>query len=187
VGKTRLSPEDWATAALTALADGGLGAVRVEAIAPRLGASKGSFYWHFADRAALVEAALALWEERDADTFLQALAPGADPRARLRALFELVLDDPHAGEVDAALAADAGDPQVAAALERVSRRRVRSLERTFADLGLDRAETRRRALSAYSAYLGFVTLRRQVPGLVPAGRRARRSYVDAQVGLLTEP
>ena len=187
MGRTRLSPEDWAAAALGALADGGLAAIRVEALAPGLGASKGSFYWHFADRAALVDAALELWEERDTDTFVHALEPIEDPEDRLRELFELVLSDPHAGEVDAALAADAADPQVAAALERVSQRRMALLERTFADLGFTRSEARRRALAAYSAFLGFVTLRRQVPGLVPAGRRARQSYVDAQVELLTTP
>jgi AcrR family transcriptional regulator len=185
VGKTRLTPGDWAAAALAALAEGGLAAVRVEALAPGLGASKGSFYWHFTDRAALVDAALALWEEHD--MFERALAADAAPQRRLRDLFELVLDDPRAGDVDAALAADAADPHVATALDRVAKRRMGLLEETFGDLGFGRPEARRRSLAAYSAYLGFVTLRRQVPGLVPEGRRARRSYVDAQVDLLTAP
>jgi AcrR family transcriptional regulator len=32
-------------------------------LAKQLGATKGSFYWHFANREALVEAALAEWEQ----------------------------------------------------------------------------------------------------------------------------
>ena len=186
MGKTRLRPDDWAAAALSALADGGLGAVRVEALAPGLGASKGSFYWHFADRAALVDAALALWEERDGETFAETLDPDEDPHEQLRALFALVLDDPHAGEVDAALATDASDPQVASALERVTRRRLRTLEQLFGALGFGRGQARRRALTAYSAYLGVITLRRHAPGLMPESRRARQAYVDEQVELLTE-
>ena len=185
VGKTRLTPDDWAAAALTALADGGLSAVRVEALAPGLGASKGSFYWHFTDRAALVEAALAMWEERDGDAFIGELAPIADPADRLARLFTLVLDDPHAGEVDAALAPDAGEPHVAAALARVTQRRLRVLEKTFGELGFTKADARRRALASYSAYLGLVILRRHAPGLLPSGRRGRHAYADAQAALLT--
>jgi AcrR family transcriptional regulator len=55
----------------------------------RLGATKGSFYWHFADREALVEAALADWEhshtaaviaeiETSSDDPLQQLRPSSD-------------------------------------------------------------------------------------------------------------
>ena len=186
VGKTRLTPDDWAAAALTALADGGLSAVRVEALAPRLGASKGSVYWHFADRAALVQAALTLWEERDGDAFVGALEPIDDPLERLRELFELVLGDEHEGEVEAALAADAAEPHVAAALDRVTRRRLELLEDTFDDLGFGRAEARRRALCAYSAFLGLVMLRREVPELLPEGRRARDAHAATQVALLTD-
>ncbi|WP_412543871.1 TetR/AcrR family transcriptional regulator [Longispora sp. K20-0274] len=61
--RRRLTAEDWAEAALLAFAEGGLAAVAVEPIATRLGATKGSFYWHFPHRDALVVAALALWSD----------------------------------------------------------------------------------------------------------------------------
>jgi AcrR family transcriptional regulator len=47
---------------LLRLCDQGIDAVRVEVLARDLGVSKGSFYWHFSDRAALLEAVLGLWE-----------------------------------------------------------------------------------------------------------------------------
>jgi AcrR family transcriptional regulator len=53
-----LSKADWTEAALDALAGDGLSNVAVEPLARRLGATKGSFYWHFANRAELIAATL---------------------------------------------------------------------------------------------------------------------------------
>ena len=53
----------WTDAALEALAGGGIAAVRVEPLAKTLGVTKGSFYWHFADRRALLDAMLARWAD----------------------------------------------------------------------------------------------------------------------------
>ena len=58
---TRLDAAAWIAAAFDALADGGIDAVRVEPLAKALGITKGSFYWHFADRRALLDAMLDAW------------------------------------------------------------------------------------------------------------------------------
>ena len=60
-----LHPNDWVQAALSRLREQGIDAVRVELLARDLGVSKGSFYWHFHDRAALLEALLGLWEAEE--------------------------------------------------------------------------------------------------------------------------
>lgn len=49
-----LSKADWTEAALAALARDGLASVAVEPLALQLGTTKGSFYWHFTDRADLI-------------------------------------------------------------------------------------------------------------------------------------
>src|SRR5438128_10889157 len=54
---------DWLKAARLALLHRGPDAVRVEPLARGLGVTKGSFYWHFKDRNALLEALLREWEE----------------------------------------------------------------------------------------------------------------------------
>ena len=54
--KLRLGPEDWVMAGFRALAADGPQAVRAETLARGLGATKGSFYWHFKDLAALHQA-----------------------------------------------------------------------------------------------------------------------------------
>ena len=51
---TRLSSADWEGAALDSLAEHGLAGLAVEPLARQLGVTKGSFYWHFADREALL-------------------------------------------------------------------------------------------------------------------------------------
>ena len=57
------SRASWITAALEVLASEGIGRVRVEPLAKKLGVTKGSFYWHFDDRPALHAAMLAQWQE----------------------------------------------------------------------------------------------------------------------------
>ena len=51
-------------AAFDALANGGIDAVRVDPLAKKLGVTRGSFYWHFKDRAALHTAMLKDWRKR---------------------------------------------------------------------------------------------------------------------------
>jgi len=62
---TSLQPADWIQAALGRLARHGLDEVRVELLARELGVSKGSFYWHFRDRAELWERMLQAWESSE--------------------------------------------------------------------------------------------------------------------------
>src|SRR5215471_10025288 len=54
---------DWLKAARLALLHRGVAGVRVERLARDLEVTKGSCYWHFRDRAALLETLLCAWEE----------------------------------------------------------------------------------------------------------------------------
>jgi AcrR family transcriptional regulator len=177
----RLGADDWARAALEALGEGGVAAVRVEALAPRVGASKGSFYWHFADRAALIDAALAIWERESTEAVIAELEAIEDAPARLRRLFALAFGDRAGGRVDAGLAAHAGDPQVGPVLRRVTQRRLAFLEATYRELGHPPATARHRALAAYSAYIGLYAVRLAAPAAVPEPLDA---YLDELLAML---
>ena len=88
--QARTPRDDWIAAGLKALARGGPEAVRVEPLARELGATKGSFYWHFNDRAMLLEALLDDWERTVVDDVVaQIEGGGGDARDRLRRLFAL--------------------------------------------------------------------------------------------------
>ncbi|GAA3671845.1 hypothetical protein GCM10022224_040030 [Nonomuraea antimicrobica] len=154
-----MSADDWAKAALTALAEGGLAAVAVEPLAARLGASKGSFYWHFPNRQALVQAALEHWE-RDTDKITARLGRIPDPRERLRTLLEWAFADPAAAAISFRLISEADDPQIAEVAKRVNERRMSFMCATLVETGRPEPEARRRVLAGYASYLGIAALRR---------------------------
>ncbi len=190
--KGPLTAGDWTEAALAALARGGVAAVAVEPIAKSLGATKGSFYWHFADRNALLQSALDLWERRDTDRVIAAVDQTQDAATRLRALLRLAFTSAvedvarapeDGGGVELALQASASHPLVAPALARVTTRRLEFLTALFTELGLPSSRARGRALLAYTAFLGHEQLAHATPGLLPTGR-AVGSHIDRLVEAL---
>ena len=182
--RKRLTPRAWAAAALEALAEGGVTAVAVEPVAARLSTTKGSFYWHFRNRDALLEAALLLWERTDTEGVITLLEAEPDPRLRLRDLLTVVLGTPagHASaRVELALQPAAAHPLVAPVLARVTRRRLDYITGLFTALGFPADEARRRSVFAFTAYLGLAQLSHATPEFAPAAAELP-AYVD---GLLT--
>ncbi len=173
---SRLSAADWEAAALDALADAGLAGVAVESLARRLGVTKGSFYWHFADRDALLRATLRRWENSYTERVIARVAEVRDARERLHRLIGTVLADLRSDRIHIALAAS-GHPLVREAMARVTRRRLAYLESCYVDLGRPPREARRSALLAYTAYVGLVHLRLEAPRELP-GKDAVAAYVE---------
>jgi AcrR family transcriptional regulator len=174
-GPTRLTAETWTGVALEAIAEGGLAAVSVEGLARRLGATKGSFYWHFDHRDALIEATLAAWEAGETVEVARMLAPVTDAASRLRVLLGAALDERPGARVEAALLADSHVPLVRASLERATRARTDYLRRLFERMGV--ADPRDRATTGFAIYLGLLHMRR-----VGASGTPRGEELDAYVG-----
>ncbi|UYM06713.1 TetR/AcrR family transcriptional regulator [Solicola gregarius] len=183
MSRGQVSRQDWLNAALDALADGGVAAVRVDVLARRLGMTRGSFYWHFKDRDALVAAALEEWELVCTTRTIEQLETIADPGERLRTLLTHALDIEALSRLEPAIVAHAGDPVVAPILRRVTERRVDFLAEVYAELGYDRGDARHQALVAYAAYTGWLQLRSTAPDVLPeladAGRTGEvaRAYL----------
>lgn len=180
----RLSREDWTKAALQALAEDGLSAVAVEPLARRLGATKGSFYWHFKDRDDLIAATLQRWETEDTAAVIEQVVSIDDPYQRLLALADEALGGALSGGYDAAILAAATDPRVQPALVRVTNTRMDFIERLYRDLGVGKKEARQHARLTYSLFLGMSQLGRAEGGKKPS-HAAIKSAVDTAVrGLL---
>lgn len=158
----RLSARDWSSAALDAIATGGISAVSVERLARQLGVTKGSFYWHYSNREALLVAALDLWTE-EIDDLAAAARRVPEPLQRARDMFRLASRKHRAHAAYAALAAHADHPLIRPALKQVAKRRMDDMTQVFCDLGLDPDTARQRAQLTVSAYLGFMTLLRHLP------------------------
>ena len=157
------------------LAAVGVRGVSVERLAKELGATKGSFYWHFKDRSALIESSLTEWERRATDELIERASGIEDPRDRLKWLFRIAFDETAGVGIDTALMADADEPVVASALERVAAKRLGYIEAQFKAMRVK--DSSDRALLTYTAFVGLVQLRRTAPALTPHGRRSTR-YVS---------
>src|SRR5215208_6112236 len=147
-----LGREDWLRAARRVLLTRGADGVRVEPLARDLGVTKGSFYWHFANRGDLLEALLVEWEQET--SLLSEALRRANPRGELPAIVAELSRRNLASErgespSDAAIFAwAANDPDVARRVNRVEEERMQ----------LFRKLTGKKALADlfYYAYHGFL-------------------------------
>ena len=160
--RSRLTAADWEGAALDLIAEHGVFAVAVEPLARRLGVTKGSFYWHFANRDALLDATLRRWEHADAEDLMAQVDRIVDPRERLEELFRRTSREMRSHVIYSALLKALDHPAVQPVMQRVSQRRIQYLAVAFRSLGLARREAMDRARLAYSAYVGFLQLMLQL-------------------------
>jgi AcrR family transcriptional regulator len=187
-GEPTLTAADWAEAALQLLAEKGLGALTVAALAARLGVTKGSFYWHFAGRADLLAAALSRWEERSTTDNMRGLDAIPDARRRLELLLDAGAQPPRSRSLYAALAEAADDPVVRKALSRVASARIAYLEKCYADLGLTPTLAAMHAVLAYAAYRGLLQLAHEAPAALPSDWSIYPGVVrDALIPLTAAP
>ncbi len=160
--KNRLNADDWLVAALDEIAGHGVHALAVEPLARRLGVTKGSFYWHFENRDALLKGAIELWEKQEQETLFDVVEPIEDPRERLRRLFSRVGEEMRSHIIYGELLKALDHELVKPIMARVVKRRLDFLARAFRQIGLDRQQSQHRALLCYSVYAGFLQLNLQL-------------------------
>ncbi len=186
-GRNRLSADDWLNAALDEIAAHGVHALAVEPLARRLGVTKGSFYWHFENRDALLKGAIELWERQEQETLIDAVEPIADPHERLRRLFMRVSEELRThiiyGELLKALDHDLVKP----AMTRVVKKRLDFLARAFRQTGLDRQQAQHRALLCYSVYAGFLQTSLQLGYPQFKDHAELEGFIDHTIATLIPP
>jgi AcrR family transcriptional regulator len=161
--KATVSKEAWLEGAWALLAEAGDEALRVEVLARRLSITKGSFYWHFADREALLQGVLDAWEKRESEGLMAQLHGGgekAKPKGQLRALLAW-LAPRLGGEAGLRLWARR-DKACAKVVATIDAQRLSVLEKTFAASGAGAKEAAARARLAYALLLTDPFL--QTPG-----------------------
>jgi len=150
----RLDRQAWIHAGLAAMAEGGVEAVRIEPLAATMKVTKGSFYWHFKDRPALLAALLEAWQaSATGDIIARVEARGGDAQQKLGHLFAIVIGAD--GRLDMAVRNWADqDPAAHAAMNAVDRRRLDYVADLFSTLGFGAAEALARARFAYQGLIG---------------------------------
>jgi AcrR family transcriptional regulator len=161
--KKRLSRDDWVDAAVALGAEVGFEKLAVEPLAAKLGATRGSFYWHFTDRADLITAVLAKWENQAAKAIIEELAPLPANEA-LASLISTAFGASASEDLaEWQLFAASDDPLIGPAVARVHQLRIDFLERLFLARGSSKQLAKDSAQLAYATYLGSLTLRRLNP------------------------
>jgi AcrR family transcriptional regulator len=144
--KNSLGREDWLNAALESLNERGIDAVKVLPLSHKLGVTRGSFYWHFEDREDLLRQMLEFWERELTDeVIVSANALDASSREKLRYVIHNVLFYRQSRYDTAISAWGMFDEQVAQAMKRVLRKRMRFVGRLLEKSGLDKVDAALRA------------------------------------------
>lgn len=157
--RTQLDPERWVEAATELLAKEGVSGLRVEVIAKRCGVTKGSFYWHFKDRQALLAAVLEFWKEgriRDIEK-TTSVAPGKE-RDQLHYAIEVYGASRNRKGMAIELAVRdwaRHDAHAAAIVESVDLYRLDCTRKLFVAAGMSDAEAKSRSLLLYACVFGL--------------------------------
>lgn len=159
MGHLPLQRDEWIAAARRVLLREGPAGLRVERLARDLGVTKGSFYWHFKNRGALLDALLVEWEEET--SLLDIASSETNLRDALVGLFgelqrRVIASERGESPSDAAMFSwAAASPKIARRVNRAEARRIELLQQLTGQPEL--------ATFAYLAYLGFIMRRRREP------------------------
>lgn len=155
-----LQPYDWLREALNLLVSRGSNAVRITALAESLGVSRGSFYWHFKDRDALLNALIDHWRTKNTAAVVAAMNDGqmlADGILNLFAVWlHFELFDP---KLDAAMR-DWGrqSRKVRRAVESADEERIAAIAALFERNGFSRKLAEVRARVLYFTQVGYYAM-----------------------------
>lgn len=175
----RKSRAEWLEVASEAIAEGGVNAVRVEPLARRLGVTKGSFYWHFEDREALLQALLDDWEQRGTEAIIEEVdREGGDGYQRAYRLWAMTVGDPKLTAELAIRDWSRRDEAVAARVRRIDDRRMGYLRSLLVEIGIPDDDVEAKAMLLYSLLIGneFIAARH--------GRRSRTRVLEDALRVL---
>ncbi|MGE2834793.1 TetR/AcrR family transcriptional regulator [Mycobacterium sp. SMC-4] len=160
----RRSADDWIHAGYAVLADEGSRALKLDRLCARLGVTKGSFYWHFADMATYRRALVTTWAQlRDRDRSHFADLAGLPPRERLSAMMATLLSA-RQWNLERAMREWARiDPAVAESVRAADSLVLAAVRQAFVDAGFTGDEADVRADATFAAGIGFLHLSAKPP------------------------
>jgi AcrR family transcriptional regulator len=166
--RTTLDRNRWISEGLVVLAEDGVAAVRVESLAKRLDVTKGSFYWHFADRPELLAAMLEEWRRSTLTAVVESVwGKPANARQKLQRLWRICfsgrIDNP-GGALEAALRQwSLADARVAELMATVDAERIAFVARIYAELAVDDPEAYARLFYCYVVGRNMAATRVNLP------------------------
>ena len=169
-----LSSADWVEAGFSLLAEQGVKALTVGRLCERVGATKGSFYWHFTDLGTYRRALADTWAEvNDTDRAAFTRLAGLAPRERLSRMMGALLGQRHWMLERAMREWARTDADVASAVAASDRRVRRAVRQAYLDDGFSTEEAAVRADATFAAGVGFLHLSASAPGSKAAAQQQR--------------
>lgn len=159
----RLSAQDWIDFALTTLAHEGFDALKADVLARKLGVSRGSFYWHFADLGAFHAGVIERWKEMATEAIIADIERYQSGEERLDALARHAFGEGAVLETRMRHWAD-NNAEAARALGDIDRRRREYMEELLVGAGIARPLAATRARLLYWTYLGAAWSRNRLTG-----------------------
>ncbi len=162
----RGSADLWLDAAYQLLVEGGVEAVKVMPLAEKLGLSRTSFYWHFADREALLAGLIARWESRNTANLI---ARTEQPAATITEAVLHICDcwiwpDLFDSRLEFAIRTWAlTDPALANTLAKADAARIAAIKALFLRFDYPDAEADIRAHTLYLTQIGYISMRFDEP------------------------
>jgi AcrR family transcriptional regulator len=155
-----LSREDWIEAARLVLISSGVDDVKVDRLAKKLAVTRGSFYWHFKHRKALLDALLSGWETQNRNELAQIRARTELTDAGvIEAVSIWLSEDPAYPTFDMAIRFWARkSPMVAQLVREIDEEWIMLLVAIFEASGDDRMMALARARVTYFHQIGYYAL-----------------------------
>ncbi len=174
--RSQLTPDDWIAAAADLLVHRSIDAVRVDVLAKILNVTRGSFYWHFADRDDLLQRVLLAWQEEQTEQIIARYrTKGVESEQLIRELVELPFHGRAAqkgSSIELAIRAWARRDEMArGVVDRVDSKRLEYLQGCFLSLGHSEDDAKSRAFLLYCYMQSESLFRNQGNALDKAHRR----------------
>ncbi len=163
--RKQLGRVDWLHHALDIFVAEGIDAVRITRLGDELGVTRGSFYWHFANRKDLLDALVEFWQDKNTPAIAAAVADARSLAGGIFRFFEICIDsasfDPR---LDLAIREwSRRSPRIRALLDREDDARIEALRAFFTRFGFPMPAALVRARVLYYAQIGFYALEVQEP------------------------
>ena len=159
----RLTAQDWIDFALKTLAHEGFDALKADVLARKLGVSRGSFYWHFADLGSFHARVIEHWKQMATEAIIADIERYESREERVDALLRHAFGHGAALEIRMRSWAD-NNAEAARAVGDIDRRRREYIEQLLVEAGIAPPLAATRAQLLYWTYLGAALSRGKLTG-----------------------
>jgi len=173
--KPRLSRETWTRAAFDSFTCEGIAEISIEKLAKELGATRGSFYWHFKDRSDLIDAVLRQWQ-RITLNVMRDLECISEPKERLAALLSASFEDEAWVKRELDLLSNASDPQIHQIVQAHTQERLAFIQDCLVQVGRKPSLALEQAAQSWALWVGASTLVSTMPAII-SGRTPKEKLL----------